>query len=627
MARTVSVTGTVKNKFGMVIPNAEVKILNQFDGTQAKTFSEKDGKFAIPMTSFGNAYITVGAKGYSGYSNMDLGVSNESLSLGDIVLEDETVIRGKITTEDGNPIKDDSLILYLYPGDTKVVGEGIQTKGGSRQQYQELTLDSSSRYEWRGAEAGEYVLTLSNRNYETTISERFTVKAGETVDNINLVLKDKSKVQLSGTFVYEDGSRIGRSTSLTLRWNDKEHNAFVDTNDGTFKISGLKKHIPYKLEYGVDYSDRKTTEVVLTEDDSFIKLTIPNKTEKDYILAVWDKETSKPITGIEVESPHSAVRGEGLRENEVLCGLENKTNRITMKGHEYPWQVVSVSPKKIGDGEKIHILLSKGYNFKGRIIDEQTQGAVSNVSVSFSGVMDSKTYLGTVTDSQGRFDVVIPPVENQILYMKITPPEPYGARLLRSPMGIDNSPSDWGDIEIGKASNVTLKIVDFNNKPLSGVRLRYGKSMSDTNVIDSYNVGQNQTTNLEGFATFEAASGKMSLAIDGLNYLMRKTFNIRSGSDSQTVRLGTVEGRISSNKISDEVNKISIWMTHTDGTAMSFELKKESGEIIPLQPGEWSVNISTYQILANGERKPKGQFKETINVPDVLVFEKKFVVP
>src|SRR5690606_18212719 len=133
------------------------------------------------------------------------------------------------------------------------------------------------------------------------------------------------------------------------------------------------------------------------------------KAEKDYILAVWDKETSKAITGIEVESPHSAIRGEGLEENEILCALESKGSRITIKGDGYPWQIISVDPRKFDVGEKINVHLIKGYNVSGRIIDEETQEGVPNVSVSFLGYSDSKTYLGTTTDSKGKFDVVIPP--------------------------------------------------------------------------------------------------------------------------------------------------------------------------------------------------------------------------
>jgi hypothetical protein len=82
------ITGTVKDSAGAVIPNAEVRLVNQQTGAAQSTRTNEAGLFVFPSLLPGTYRVEVSAPGFRLHQVRDIGLTmNERRSLGEIVLE------------------------------------------------------------------------------------------------------------------------------------------------------------------------------------------------------------------------------------------------------------------------------------------------------------------------------------------------------------------------------------------------------------------------------------------------------------------------------------------------------------------------------------------------------------
>src|SRR6266566_121072 len=65
---STSVTGTVVDQTGAVVPNATVEIRNPVSAFQRTTSTDSAGKFSIPNAPFNPYHVTVTAQGFNSYS-------------------------------------------------------------------------------------------------------------------------------------------------------------------------------------------------------------------------------------------------------------------------------------------------------------------------------------------------------------------------------------------------------------------------------------------------------------------------------------------------------------------------------------------------------------------------------
>src|SRR5882672_3220168 len=65
---STSVTGTVVDVTGAVVPNASVEIRNPVSGFERSTATDSTGKFSIPNVPFNPYHVTVTAQGFNSYS-------------------------------------------------------------------------------------------------------------------------------------------------------------------------------------------------------------------------------------------------------------------------------------------------------------------------------------------------------------------------------------------------------------------------------------------------------------------------------------------------------------------------------------------------------------------------------
>ena len=65
---STSVTGTVTDPTGAVVPNATVEIHNSVSGFQRTIQTDSAGRFTVPNVSFNPYHVTVTAQGFNAYA-------------------------------------------------------------------------------------------------------------------------------------------------------------------------------------------------------------------------------------------------------------------------------------------------------------------------------------------------------------------------------------------------------------------------------------------------------------------------------------------------------------------------------------------------------------------------------
>jgi hypothetical protein len=69
---SATISGTVVDQSGGVVPNASVKLIIQLTNVEVTTKSRADGEFAFPDTQPGTFTVVVDAKGYKELRKIDL---------------------------------------------------------------------------------------------------------------------------------------------------------------------------------------------------------------------------------------------------------------------------------------------------------------------------------------------------------------------------------------------------------------------------------------------------------------------------------------------------------------------------------------------------------------------------
>ena len=82
-----TITGTVTDSSGQVVPNAEIVILNEGTGIQAATKTGDAGTYTIPLLSIGNYALKVSVPGFKSYIRQGIAIQVGQTTRVDLQLE------------------------------------------------------------------------------------------------------------------------------------------------------------------------------------------------------------------------------------------------------------------------------------------------------------------------------------------------------------------------------------------------------------------------------------------------------------------------------------------------------------------------------------------------------------
>lgn len=141
LERGAAVAGMVRDEAGTPIPEATVNLRDELGLPPRWVKTDGAGRFEFPRVGEGEVFLHVGAKGFQG--SRELGVQGGQTTNLDIVLKalavaGDSVIRGRVTGDDGEPIG--RVEVFLAPGQAGL--EGIHWGG---------VTDGDGRFAWTSA--------------------------------------------------------------------------------------------------------------------------------------------------------------------------------------------------------------------------------------------------------------------------------------------------------------------------------------------------------------------------------------------------------------------------------------------------------------------------------------------
>ncbi len=88
-----SISGTVQDASGSVVPGATVTVREESTGLTAATHTDGKGHFAIPVLPVGRYELGVEAPGFRGYRRKDIGLDTDAALTLDVRLTSATPLR------------------------------------------------------------------------------------------------------------------------------------------------------------------------------------------------------------------------------------------------------------------------------------------------------------------------------------------------------------------------------------------------------------------------------------------------------------------------------------------------------------------------------------------------------
>jgi len=232
-----TISGSVVDQSGGVVPNAEVRLINQQTNVAVTTPVRQNGEFIFPDVQPGNFTVVVTAPGYKELRKLNLHLSaSQSLSAGTLVLQIGGVTETVTVSADITPIQNSSsersdvlddkqldnllavgrdamALLRVMPG--VVVSGGANgygasslgtsttpTVNGVNSEYNSATIDGVTG-NTRGLNTLDTPLNLDAVKEVTVMAANYQAQYGKTAgSNINIVTKSGTQQFHGGAYYY-----------------------------------------------------------------------------------------------------------------------------------------------------------------------------------------------------------------------------------------------------------------------------------------------------------------------------------------------------------------------------------------------------------------------------------------
>lgn len=231
LERGASVTGLVQDRAGTPIAEASVNFRDELGRPPRWTRTDTDGRFEFPRVGEGEVFLHVGAKGFQ--SSGELQVHGGQATNLDIVLKalavaGDSVIRGKVTSEDGQPIG--GVEVHLAPGQAGLE----EINWGTR-------TDGEGRFAWTSAPNHPVKLMVVG---STSDWEEQQVELAPDGTEAMITLKPKAKILVHGMVSDKATGRL--VPEFKVLWAPGIKRGYVvntsvltEGNDGSFSVTLL----------------------------------------------------------------------------------------------------------------------------------------------------------------------------------------------------------------------------------------------------------------------------------------------------------------------------------------------------------------------------------------------------
>lgn len=186
LERGAPVAGLVRDTAGVAIQEASVNLRDQLGRPNRWMKTDAAGRFEFPRVGEGEVFLGVGAKGFESGRELSLRggqATNLDIVLGPIALGGDSVIRGRVISEDGKPIGGAG--VYLAPG-----------QAGLEEIHWGVRTDPEGGFVWTSAPNHSVKLVIGGSIWDW---EKQQVELAPDGTEAVITLKPKAKILLHGT--------------------------------------------------------------------------------------------------------------------------------------------------------------------------------------------------------------------------------------------------------------------------------------------------------------------------------------------------------------------------------------------------------------------------------------------
>lgn len=237
--------GRVTDVWGRPLANAEVRV----HGEASLATSDADGRFVVADLAPGQTVeLRVSLAGYAPATLRAVRAPTDRPL--EIVLENVTVLRGRVVDERGDPVAAARLRLVAEPGST---GDSPTRASASLVRF--TSTDTTGSFEIPDVIAGRWDLAARAEGFQNGGEEAIEVVAGEEPQEVRVVLRQGAVVH--GRVVDLDGEPVASARVSALSesrppFHARSYRSTTTDSDGTYRLGGLPTR---RMSFSVEHPD------------------------------------------------------------------------------------------------------------------------------------------------------------------------------------------------------------------------------------------------------------------------------------------------------------------------------------------------------------------------------------
>ncbi len=371
------ITDTAMNGIEAARVQASSQTRGRFSQSEAKT--DAQGNYRLTgITRNASWLIHVRAKGYGGVSSRPIPVSADGDVTGiDFVLESGATVSGRVVDTNRRSLPNGRILLSLQQG-----GLGGPVPSGD--------VDANGRFEISDLGPGTYQFQVSidrRGSYRMALNDPITVRAGEKMTNVEVVVEASGEGFVEGYARDEEGTGIlGVNVNA---WSRTGHHSDASTDAlGHYRLEGLGEGTVQIQFLHQNYANASLREIPVGTMDADVVL-VPRGSVEGIVL---DATTRRPITDFTVEAGRGGGYGSPRTFHSeagefVMDNIEPGMTSLKASAVGYAPQEISdivVESGQVTSG--IEFYLSQGNVVRGTVVAASNSRPVPGANIYLGGL-------------------------------------------------------------------------------------------------------------------------------------------------------------------------------------------------------------------------------------------------